>query len=64
MISVRSLQRSAGDVTDPMKYICSESGSLDESIQPCPSVRTPKKKSSSICHYLGVNVILLSVKKP
>jgi len=32
MISVRSLQRSEGDVSDPVKNIYSWSASLDESI--------------------------------
>jgi len=39
MISVRSLQRSEGDVSDPIKYIYSWSVSLDELIYPCPSGR-------------------------
>jgi len=38
MISVWSLQRSKGDLSD-IKYIYSWSASLDESIQICPPVR-------------------------
>jgi len=37
MISVRSFQRSKGDVSDPVKYMYSWSASQDESV--CPSVR-------------------------
>jgi len=33
MISVKSLQRSTGDVFDPIKYICSWSASLNELIR-------------------------------
>jgi len=44
MTSVRSLQHSEGDVSDPIKCIYSWSASLDEPIYPCPSARPLLRK--------------------
>jgi len=46
-----------------IRYVDIEVFGLPKVLADSSKKHAPKKKSSSICHYLGVNVILLSVKK-
>jgi len=47
MILVRSLQRSEGDVSDPIKYIYSTSRSSHIRLSVCPSVSTKTSQISN-----------------